>query len=143
MQPTTAPEPGEMPILVGIGLIQRGGSFLVRQRPAPTVYAGYWEFPGGKCEAGELPAQAVARECLEETGLRVMVGRLRTRTLHRYLHGLVELYFHDCIPLDPAAEPSAGTGFRWVPACDLRGLRFPEANEAVVNALARETHRHY
>ena len=139
VKPTTAPEPGEKPILVGIGLIRRSGSFLVRQRPVQTVYAGHWEFPGGKCEPGELPAQAVARECLEETGLRVVVGPLRYSTLHRYPHGLVELHFHDCAPLDRTAEPSAGTGFRWVPAGDLRALRFPEANEAVVTELARQS----
>jgi 8-oxo-dGTP diphosphatase len=127
-----------MPTRVGIGLIRRGGSFLVRQRPAETVYAGYWEFPGGKCEPAELPAEAVARECLEETGLRVVVGRLRYRTLHRYPHGLVELHFHDCATLDPNAEPPQGTGFRWIAAADLRALRFPEANEAVVNELIRQ-----
>ncbi|HKI18797.1 MAG TPA: NUDIX domain-containing protein, partial [Isosphaeraceae bacterium] len=57
-----APEP---PIPVGIGIIRRGDRFLVRQRPAGTVYAGYWEFPGGKCESGEEPARATVRECFE------------------------------------------------------------------------------
>ena len=60
---------------VGIGLIRRDGDFLVRRRPEGTVYAGYWEFPGGKCEPGETPAQTTARECQEETGLEIMVGR--------------------------------------------------------------------
>jgi 8-oxo-dGTP diphosphatase len=136
LNPLTAPEAGELQTLVGIGLIRRGGSFLVRQRPPTTVYAGYWEFPGGKCEPGELPTEAVARECLEETGLRVVVGKLRYSTLHRYPHGLVELHFHDCTTLDPTAEPSTGTGFCWIPAADLLALQFPEANEAVVTALA-------
>ena len=40
----------ERPIRVGIGLISRGGRYLVRQRPAGQIMAGYWEFPGGKCE---------------------------------------------------------------------------------------------
>ena len=111
----------------------------MRQRPAQTVYAGYWEFPGGKCQTGEHPAQAVARECLEETGLRVVVGRLRYSTLHRYPHGLVELHFHDCAPVDPTTQPAASSGFRWVPAGDLRTLRFPEANEPVVTELARQS----
>ena len=69
----------EQPIPVGIGIIRRGDRFLVRQRPAGTVYAGYWEFPGGKCEPGEDPAAATARECLEETGLTVVVGRAPAR----------------------------------------------------------------
>ena len=122
---------------MGIGLICRDGCFLVRKRPEGTVYAGYWEFPGGKCEPGELPIQAVERECFEETGLAVVVGRRRCMTLHRYPHGFVELHFHDCIPADKAAEPPAATGFCWIPARNLATLRFPEANEAVLEQLAR------
>ena len=48
-------EAAETPIPVGLGLVRRGGRFLIRQRPAGTVYAGYWEFPGGKCEPGRIP----------------------------------------------------------------------------------------
>jgi 8-oxo-dGTP diphosphatase len=129
---------GEPVVKAAIGLIARDGRFLVRMRPEGTVYAGFWEFPGGKCEPGELPAQTVKRECLEETGLRVAVGRLRLRTRYRYPHGLVELHFYDCTPEDNSAEPAAETGFRWAPAVELATLRFPEANEAVVHALATD-----
>jgi mutator protein MutT len=128
----------ETPTVVGIGLIRRDGCFLVRKRPDHTVYAGYWEFPGGKCEPGEQPFEAVERECLEETGLIVVVGRCRYRTVHHYPHGLVELHFHDCTPADAFAEPADQTGFCWVPARELGEFRFPEANEAVVEELVRE-----
>jgi mutator protein MutT len=123
---------------VGIGLIRRGDAFLIRQRPAGTVYAGYWEFPGGKCEPGETPSQATARECHEETGLRVVVGPLRRTVVHRYPHGLVELSFHDCTPEDPAAESPPESGFRWVHVEQLAARRFPEANEVILEELARE-----
>jgi mutator protein MutT len=116
-------------------LVRRGDAFLVRQRPEGTVYAGYWEFPGGKCEPGESPAQATARECFEESGLRVLVGELRHVTTHRYPHGLVELFFYDCSTDDPRAQPAEGSGFHWVPADRLGDLRFPEANEAVLREL--------
>jgi 8-oxo-dGTP diphosphatase len=132
---------GPGPIPVGIGLVRRGETFLVRQRPAGTVYAGYWEFPGGKCEPGESPAQATARECLEEMGLHVVVGPLRRATTHRYPHGLVELFFFDCTTEDPGAEPAQGSGFQWIPASRLASLRFPEANETVVEELTRERPR--
>jgi 8-oxo-dGTP diphosphatase len=128
----------EQPISVGIGIIRRAGRFLIRQRPEGTVYAGFWEFPGGKCEPGESPAAATARECLEETGLTIVVGPLRRITIHRYPHGLVELHFYDCTTEHPGAEPQAGSGFAWAPACALASLRFPEANEAILKELAQE-----
>jgi mutator protein MutT len=126
---------GEQPIPVGIGIIRRGDRFLIRQRPAGTVYAGYWEFPGGKCEPGEDPACATARECLEEAGVAVVVGRLRRVIAYRYPHGFVELHFYDCTTENPAARPAAGSGFQWVSAGELASLRFPEANEAILAEL--------
>jgi 8-oxo-dGTP diphosphatase len=120
----------------GIGLIRRGGDFLVRRRPEGTLYAGYWEFPGGKCEPGETPAQTTARECQEETGLDVVVGRLRRVIEHHYPHGPVRLFFFDCEPADPAAEPAADSDSRWVPAIELKRLGFPEANEPLLEELA-------
>ncbi len=134
-------QPHDPPTPVGIGLVRREGCYLVRRRPAGTVYAGYWEFPGGKCEPEETPAQATARECLEEIGLPVVVGALRRVTTHRYPHGLVKLHFYDCTTDDPVAVPAAGSGFEWVPVNRLASLRFPEANEAVLQDLCRENPR--
>jgi 8-oxo-dGTP diphosphatase len=134
MTQPAASEPGI--VHVGIGLIQRGDRFLVRQRPAGAVYAGYWEFPGGKCEPGETPAEATARECLEETGLVVVVGALRRIVDHHYRHGRVRLFFFDCMIADPSAEPPAELGCRWIRAGALLSLQFPEANEAILEELA-------
>ena len=62
---------GERPVVdVAVGvLLQADGRFLLTSRPAGKVYAGYWEFPGGKLEAGESVAEALARELHEELGL--------------------------------------------------------------------------
>ena len=48
-------------VAVGV-LIRQDGSFLLTSRPSGKVYAGYWEFPGGKLEAGESVEQALKRE---------------------------------------------------------------------------------
>lgn len=57
---------------VMVGVIQNErGEVLVSQRQAGKRYAGFWEFPGGKLEPGETPADALARELKEELGLRV------------------------------------------------------------------------
>jgi 8-oxo-dGTP diphosphatase len=139
MNSQPAIEPDQSPIRAGIALIGRAGCYLVRQRPPGTIYAGYWEFPGGKCEPGEDPAQATIRECLEETGLIVVASRLRCTTTYHYPHGLVKLYFFDCALMDRFAQPASGSGFRWVPAGELARLKFPEANETVIAELAGQS----
>jgi 8-oxo-dGTP diphosphatase len=132
------PDANETPTRVGIGLIGRGGRFLIRQRPPGQIMAGVWEFPGGKCEPGESPEAATVRECAEETGLAIEVSRLRVTIDHRYPHGRVELSYYDCRTVDPAAEPDVGSGFLWVSAVDLPGYTFPGANEAIIAELAAE-----
>ena len=60
------------PVEVVAAVIERpDGAFLLAQRPADKVYAGYWEFPGGKVEPGEPLAAALARELHEELGIEV------------------------------------------------------------------------
>ena len=127
----------EAPARVGIGLVRRGDRYLIRKRLEGQAMAGFWEFPGGKCEAGESPEAATARECLEEIGIAVAVGPLARRVVHRYPHGLVELSYLVCRTVDPTAEPPASSGFIWVDAVALPGYRFPEANDDLVAALAR------
>lgn len=130
--------PKYQPVRVGIGLVRRGDRFLVRRRPDGTIMAGRWEFPGGKCRAGEPATCATARECLEELGIEVKVGALRRVMTHRYPHGLVELYYYDCVPRVQDSEPDPASGFAWIRASELRSLDFPEANGPILEALARE-----
>lgn len=63
------------PIDVAVGiLMQPNGDVLVGQRPEGKPYAGYWEFPGGKVEAGESIFAALQREFKEELGIEVLDG---------------------------------------------------------------------
>ena len=134
----TSKAEADAPIRVGIGLIRRGSHYLIRRRPEGTAMAGYWEFPGGKCEPGESPTAATLRECREETGLTIKVERLRQVITHRYPHAWVELYYYDCGLHDPGVEPDVVTGFRWVEVSELSALTFPEANGPILSALAVE-----
>lgn len=102
---------------------------------------GFWEFPGGKCEPGEAPEAAVARECREELGFAVVPRRLRRVARHRYAHGLIELYYFDCESIDPNAQPSRQSGFVWVLGGELPLYRFPDANSPIVAELAREANQ--
>ena len=81
-------------IEVAAAVVQRpDGSFLLARRPAGKVYAGWWEFPGGKIEAGEAPSAALARELHEELGFEVKDSFPWLTRVFTYPHGTVRLHF--------------------------------------------------
>lgn len=63
-------------VVVGAAIFDADRRLLAAQRAAPARYAGLWEFPGGKVEVGETPAEALVRECREELGIDIEVGPL-------------------------------------------------------------------
>jgi 8-oxo-dGTP diphosphatase len=82
------------PVDVAVGvLIDAGGRFLLTSRPEGKVYAGHWEFPGGKVEAGETIEAALRRELHEELGITIGPALPWQVTLHDYPHALVRLHF--------------------------------------------------
>jgi 8-oxo-dGTP diphosphatase len=91
---------------VAAAVIERpDGSFLLAQRPAGKVYAGWWEFPGGKIEAGELPERALARELHEELGIDVRRAYPWVTRVHVYEHATVMLHFFRVV--EWAGEPQS------------------------------------
>lgn len=129
---------------IAVAVVRRGEDYLVGRRPPGVPLAGFWEFPGGKVRPDESPASAAVRECLEETGLSVIVQDTLAVVQQQYDHGLLELFFFDCAPADGTAlstesNVDSGTGFRWAPAAAVIDYEFPAANAAV---LARIAERH-
>ncbi len=79
-------------VAVGV-LMQADGSFLLTSRPVGKPYAGYWEFPGGKLEAGESIEEALSRELNEELGLTIGEAKAWKVEVVDYPHALVRLHF--------------------------------------------------
>jgi 8-oxo-dGTP diphosphatase len=82
------------PVDVAVGvLINSNGEFLLTSRPEGKVFAGHWEFPGGKLEAGESVEQALARELHEELGITIGAAHPWKVELMDYPHARVRLHF--------------------------------------------------
>jgi 8-oxo-dGTP diphosphatase len=79
-------------VAVGV-LFDANGHFLLTSRPAGKVYAGHWEFPGGKLEAGETVDQALRRELQEELGITIGAAQPWKIDLMDYPHARVRLHF--------------------------------------------------
>jgi 8-oxo-dGTP diphosphatase len=79
---------------VAAAVLQRpDGEFLLAERPAGKLYAGWWEFPGGKVEAGETPYHALVRELHEELGIEVDLAYPWLTRVYTYPHATVRLHF--------------------------------------------------
>lgn len=70
-----------------------GEQFLLAQRPEGKVYAGYWEFPGGKVEPGETVREALVRELQEELGITATAATPWLTREFTYPHATVRLHF--------------------------------------------------
>lgn len=123
-------------VVVTAAVVEREHGFLVTRRLKGTHLAGYWEFPGGKCEAGETHAACLAREIREELGCESQVGAKLLTVTHDYADRSVELHFFRC-ELDGEPQALLGQEIRWVRPEVLRSLSFPPADEALIQMLAR------
>ncbi|MBC7992255.1 MAG: NUDIX domain-containing protein [Rhizobacter sp.] len=88
----TAAERTPVDVAVGV-LIDSQDRFLLTSRPEGKVYAGYWEYPGGKLEAGETVEQALRRELHEELGITIGAVHPWKVELIDYEHARVRLHF--------------------------------------------------
>jgi 8-oxo-dGTP diphosphatase len=99
-------------VAVGV-LIDVDRRFLLTSRPAGKVYAGWWEFPGGKLERGESVTAALKRELHEELGIDVVDARPWNTTRVDYAHARVRLHFCKVLTWRGTFEMREGQAMAW------------------------------
>lgn len=106
------------------------------RRPPGKAYEGFWEFPGGKIEAGEQPLDAVRRELHEELDIDVIEAYPWITRYHRYEHANVALQFFRITRWAGTMHGKEGQALAWqdVNAFDLSPML--PANMPVFKALA-------
>lgn len=126
--------------LVVAGLIvDDAGRVLVTQRRADQPLPLQWELPGGKLEAGESPAAALARELAEELGVRAEVGRIWDVLFHAYPEFDLLMLVYRC-RLAPGERPRCRevADLAWRPPDRLGDLDILPADAPLVARLAAE-----
>ncbi len=111
------------------------GRVLIAKRPAHVHQGGLWEFPGGKLEQGESPGQALARELLEELGIRVRSARQLIRVRHDYPDKSVLLDVWRVEEFAGFPVGREGQPLEWVAPGNLGKFSFPAANIPIIQAL--------
>jgi len=121
---------------VAAAVLQRpDGSFLLAQRPPDKIWAGYWEFPGGKIEAGETPYHALVRELREELGIEVETAYPWITRVFTYPHATVRLNFFRVTAWRGELHPHEGQQFAWQSPAALRYLRANRGGSATVSPM--------
>ena len=111
------------------------GTFLLAQRPPDKIWAGYWEFPGGKIEPGETPSHALVRELREELGITVTTAYPWLTRVYTYPHATVRLNFFRVTAWSGELHPHEGQQFSWQRVPDVNVFPVLPANDPIFRAL--------
>ena len=131
-----------MPLVVDVAaaLIRDAeGRYLITQRRRGSHLEGLWEFPGGKCEAGEDMEACLARELTEELGARFVVGEKVDTIRWEYPDRTVVLHFYRCRRASGTIEPQESQAMAWVTPQDLPRHDFPPADRELIVRLGAAT----
>jgi 8-oxo-dGTP diphosphatase len=115
--PSSSPEGQRTPVDVAVGVLfdstRPDARFLLTSRPAGKVFAGYWEFPGGKVEPGESIEAALRRELQEELGISIASAQPWKVELMDYPHARVRLHFCKVFAWRGTFEMREGQQMAW------------------------------
>jgi len=121
---------------VGCAIIHKEGKLLVAQRNLGDSFGGYWEFPGGKREKDETIEQCLAREALEELGVRVQPERMLCKKEHGTPERKISLFFFFCKWISGEPQAIDCRDFSWVSREDIRHREFLPGDLEVLEDLA-------
>jgi 8-oxo-dGTP diphosphatase len=125
-------------LIVVAGIVyDASGRVLIAERPPGRHLAGGWEFPGGKVQAGESDAAALARELREECAITVLASEPYMSLMHAYPDRTVELRLRRVTRWQGTPCGLDGQSLRWLAVAELHQADILDADRPVVDALQR------
>ncbi len=125
--------------VVAVALIDGQGRWLMHKRPAGKQHAGLWEFPGGKVERGETPANALLREIAEELGVTLAPERLQpagfAQTPPQTGESPIVILLYTCREWSGEPQPLEGGAIAWYAPGEAATLAKPPLDHALVAQL--------
>lgn len=122
---------------VTAAILQRDGAILLARRASGQKLAGYWEFPGGKVEAGETLQSCLEREISEELNWVVQAGGVLATSEYVYEHGAIRLVALAAEIVSGAATLTVHDRLEWVPIGRLLEYRLAPADIPIAQSLLR------
>jgi 8-oxo-dGTP diphosphatase len=122
---------------VTAAILQRDGAILLARRASGQKLAGYWEFPGGKVEAGETLQSCLEREISEELNWVVQAGEVLATSEYVYEHGAIRLVALAAEIVSGTATLTVHDRLEWVPIGRLLEYRLAPADIPIAQSLLR------
>jgi 8-oxo-dGTP diphosphatase len=123
---------------VTAAVFRRGETVLLTRRQPGQKLAGFWEFPGGKVEAGETLQGCLEREIAEELGWIIRAGEIIATSEHVYEHGAIRLVALAAVILSGVLHPTVHDRLEWVPVPRLLEYRLSPADIPIAEVLTGE-----
>ena len=122
-------------MLVTAAVIWKDSRVLLARRPAGKRMAGCWEFPGGKLEPRETPAEGLKRELKEELGIDAVVGAELCRVSHEYDFGRVELIALEVFSFEGELKAAEHDELAWAAPKELDTYKLAPADLPIARLL--------
>lgn len=119
-----------------VGIVRNDDRFLLGLREPGGDVGEHWEFPGGKCEAGETHEQALIREYQEELAVTVSVGRFIAQKHFKNKHRNFDLFAYE-VMIDESQTyiSSVHTELRWFSLDELQSIPVVPSDALFIPAL--------
>lgn len=123
-------------INVVAAILQKEEKILIAKKRKGKPLAGFWEFPGGKIEIGEIPEEALIRELKEEMDIEIEVNKYIGESVYDYGNNkIVSLKGYTATIKDGEIKLSDHDEYRWITLEEIQEYNMAPADIPLINFI--------